>query len=246
MDEAFQEFKKLIKKGGILTDKNVKICDVPFDINKNDLFGEALYLGYLDTCRNIEINKEIRTDRKKPYQDTSEDGIPNKLKNYFCVKAPNKQELFDLTHKELCKTLQEKYASDYKCDLKYGQAQKIVNMAFKYLYCCKGIDEKYFEYCHMPLDKFTLLWFGKITGIYITTWYVIEDNLYDQIQKRIRDYVKKEYSNQKNVLDVEFSVWKEIKENTYDLSYDKKKPNGQEQSIEKQNTIIDKIMENKD
>jgi hypothetical protein len=40
-------------------------------------------------------------------------------------------------------------------------AQKIVNMAFKYLYCFDdaNIYYKKFADCHMPLDRFTLKWF---------------------------------------------------------------------------------------
>ena len=45
----------------------------------------------------------------------------------------------------------------------YGQAQKIINMAFKYLYCCKHDSkmEERFKTCHMPLDSFSLEWFKR-------------------------------------------------------------------------------------
>ena len=42
----------------------------------------------------------------------------------------------------------------------FGQAQKIVNMAFKYLFCLAK-DEKIrqkFDVCHMPLDGIMLEW----------------------------------------------------------------------------------------
>lgn len=46
----------------------------------------------------------------------------------------------------------------------FGHAQKIVNMAFKYLYCCHGA-EKYedtvFSHCHMPLDRNTIADYRK-------------------------------------------------------------------------------------
>ncbi|MFR2492079.1 MAG: hypothetical protein ACLS9B_16425 [Coprococcus comes] len=37
-------------------------------------------------------------------------------------------------------------------------------MTFKYIYCLKGAEEKekYFEFCHMPLDSITLEWFYRL------------------------------------------------------------------------------------
>lgn len=48
----------------------------------------------------------------------------------------------------------------------YGQAQKIINMAFKYLYCCRhdSAMEERFKACHMPLDSFSLEWFKRKFG----------------------------------------------------------------------------------
>ena len=55
----------------------------------------------------------------------------------------------------------------YQGGLKYGKAQKIVNMTFKNAYCLQHNEikedqfEKYFEHCHMPLDSITLEWFKR-------------------------------------------------------------------------------------
>lgn len=40
--------------------------------------------------------------------------------------------------------------SSYKDLGTYGKAQKIINMSFKYLFCCEDAEEHYahFQYCH--------------------------------------------------------------------------------------------------
>ncbi len=79
----------------------------------------------------------------------------------------------------------------------FGHAQKIVNMAFKYLYCCRGA-EKYentvFSHCHMPLDGYTIADYRK----YITKedtipgWSKFDTSadrcLYEKIQANVRKY----------------------------------------------------------
>lgn len=110
----------------------------------------------------------------------------------------------------------------YLGGLKYGKAQKIVNMTFKNAYCLQHNEikedqfEKYFEYCHMPLDSITLEWF-KRTQTWLKDYcknghskgscdflckYLPESwsNMksddsgnrygYETIQKKIRDYLK--------------------------------------------------------
>ena len=245
MDNTLQKFKKGIKKGGILKNengKNVKICDISFEMEKDKcyLFGEALYLGHLDACRTIHIEENMKNKIKDQlYGATDNEGVPFLLKSYFDKAVPSDSNSFDCFHEKLCIKLTDKFKG-YNIDLKYGQAQKIVNMAFKYLYCCKDIKENYnyFKYCHMPLDKFTLLWFGKISGIYIFTWSSMNVELYKKVEKSIRSYINKKYSNQRTVLDEEFDVWEEMKGKTFDLSYNR--------SNDKQREIIKKINEIKD
>lgn len=71
---------------------------------------------------------------------------------------------FDQWHKEMCEEFLAVIEPKYQDGLKYGKAQKIVNMTFKNAYCLQhnGIKEdkfeKYFEHCHMPLDSIILEW----------------------------------------------------------------------------------------
>lgn len=80
------------------------------------------------------------------------------MKNYL---RADKLESFDEIHKKICVNLIEKCKE--RTNMTYGQAQKIINMAFKYLYCCKHDSEmeERFKACHMPLDSFSLEWFKR-------------------------------------------------------------------------------------
>jgi hypothetical protein len=119
-------------------------------------------------------------------------------------------------------------------------AQKIVNMAFKYLYCFDDANIYYnkFADCHMPLDRFTLKWFySKVvpwyrsnynklstslnysnfwktwkSGIKATTWSNLEDYEYKDIITLIRGYFANNPPNPPvTILEAEFVIWYEAK-----------------------------------
>ena len=107
------------------------------------------------------------------------------------------------------------HINDHKKCLTVGQAQKIINMAFKYLYCCKDYRDaytykSYFKKCHMPLDSYTLGWFKEIDKgeVYKGEAWSSIDNYEDyiNIQERIRKKLK-----DKNVLEEEFIIWSQEK-----------------------------------
>ena len=78
---------------------------------------------------------------------------------------------FEKWHEEVCEYILKELKYLYQNeDIKFGKAQKIVNMTFKYLYCfddAKDYLEK-FKCCHMALDSYTLNWF--------ISWYQDEFN----------------------------------------------------------------------
>ena len=95
---------------------------------------------------------------------------------FFDEKTKNRDE-FDRWHERMCNIfLNRFYKNDKKDDEtktnKYGKAQKVVNMTFKYIYCLEGAKEceDYFRFCHMPLDSVTLEWFYRLRekGVKIT------------------------------------------------------------------------------
>lgn len=74
------------------------------------------------------------------------------------------QNDYDKWHHRMCDLfIDEITKSKIRSEVKYGKAQKIVNMSMKTVYCLNGADKKaqegYFQFCHMPLDSITLNWF---------------------------------------------------------------------------------------
>lgn len=103
----------------------------------------------------------------KEYNVPKGGSFVQKFIDYF-FKDPvefKSQKDFDDWHKEMCEEFLAVIGPKYQDGLKYGKAQKIVNMTFKNAYCLKNKVnskftncDKYYEYCHMPLDSIILEW----------------------------------------------------------------------------------------
>ena len=186
-EEIKEEIEKEIKdsvEDFIGTIKKEPCCEYFSDKTEVDwecekVYKDALYQGYLDACRTIHWSTKAREDgdellkRKKVWDkkrpNTEENPmrepltkVAKELCNYF-----DGDEKFDDKYSDWCEQLIKSYEDYLKGGITYGQAQKIINMAFKYLYCicdrCEG-GEKYkkkFDKCHMPLDSFSLEWFKR-------------------------------------------------------------------------------------
>ena len=91
-----------------------------------------------------------------------------KFLDFFDEKEKNEKE-FDDWHEKICEDFLKRFRLK---DNKYGKAQKVINMTFKYIYCLEGAKERedYFRFCHMPLDSITLEWFYRLKekGVKIT------------------------------------------------------------------------------
>ena len=143
--------------------------------------------------------------------DTSNREAFNKLaaeiKNFF--QETNEESDFDACHEEWCNSFIVNLKKFNNYDARYGHAQKVVNMAFKYLLCCDGaynkqeVKEK-FANCHMPLDKYTLLWFFSVEGDYYENWSHLNDEKYKEIQKAIRGKLETD------ILEKELYIWAEM------------------------------------
>jgi len=222
-----------IKKGGFL-DKNNSIRDSKFCVDDRCLFQEALYLGYLDTCRTIHPRNESKKTFNEKVKSLfkEEKGIAYYLQDFFKRKHIEKAEAFDELHHKWCNFLIEQFKNKTGEPLKYGQAQKIINMAFKYLCCCVKIDifQDYFKFCHMPLDSVILEWIWrnrgkaefsemKINKSSIGPWSSInwsdddKNDLDDEGQYTYMFYVRtirRIIGDEKNPLEAEFSIWEDM------------------------------------
>lgn len=151
INDEVNKFKASINKG--FKEKMDK------EINE-DVVEEAMYSGYLDTCRTINL-KKISKENKNQKElikgiFKKKENVPFKIVEVLTGKI-NSQELFDNKHKELCEDLKNNF-KESEIKIFDGQAQKIINMTFKYLYCIESINKERFRNCHMPLDSFTLEW----------------------------------------------------------------------------------------
>lgn len=109
--------------------------------------------------------------------------LADQIGRYLDGAAPETAEEFDGAHGTLCAD----FLKDYNKLLEghelpaqaYGKAQKIVNMALKYLYCfddAAGRDA-WFAYCHMPVDSIVGEWWRDegVTSCTITWTRLSED-----------------------------------------------------------------------
>lgn len=163
----------------------------------------------------------------------AEDNLVKRIHDYFQEPSCCDPQKFMDWHNKTCiyilKILESKYIAVH-----YGKAQKLLNMTFKNLYCTRyGEREEYFEYCHMPLDSYTLEWIFR--NIYSSvsprptkektpSWSnfsykkcaELDDNgkytynhIEDLVDKYFNDY-RSEFNSTLTALQAEFVIWKEI------------------------------------
>ena len=209
---------------GVVSEARKTIIDEvgnPRQLCNEKVFPAAVKLGYLDMCRTCSgIGKKISDEQRKDIFDAIGAEIKAGM-GKSCSIA--KQEDFDALHEKLCQFCTEQFKK-YDYSITYGQAQKIINMAFKYLYCCNDAEkyeETVFSHCHMPLDSFILKWCSDCKlceKCSEDAWSKLEKDKYAKIQQGIRAYLNqgntykvggKEVELPKTVLDAEFIIWPE-------------------------------------
>lgn len=92
--------------------------------------------------------------------------ITDQLILYFSESAKTKEE-FEKWHKNICEEICRRFSSLPDIDLKFGKAQKLINISFKHLYCFANSDSKaeHFKYCHIPINSNVISWCNKNAGI---------------------------------------------------------------------------------
>ena len=189
----------------------------------------AIKLAYGDAKRTMTGISEFKEEKETAFSD-----LAQKFYEYFNCEAPSDKSSFDIVHNKLCTAWCDAFLKASPTHIgTYGKAQKIVNMTFKYLYCCKDICdfEKHFAFCHVPLDKFTLEWFIRecenrqvsITKGYISSWSSIQEcggkntQTYNFNNKKYYTYFYYQelfrewfFNNGTNLLEAEFENWPKI------------------------------------
>lgn len=125
--------------------------------------------------------------------------IPNEFRDKFIEVAKGKKhisnkcqfkELFDDLKNDFLNLLK---SNDLEVLSKFGFAQKFINMTFKYLYCFDDCKKENLQFCHLPLDKYTIDWYkqygvkDKINRFKKLnfSWSNIDEDLYWDIQDDI-------------------------------------------------------------
>ena len=195
------------------TRKNVLDAAGKWRLENGEVYTAAVHLGYLDMCRTCHgIGAKVSDAQRKASFKT----LGEEIKGLLSDSSIDSQEAFDAKHKVLCNKYMD-LLKKYGYAIKYGQAQKVVNMAFKYLFCCEDASSKpAFEYCHMPLDGLIMNW--------------------------CKDWCKKEYGISVNS---DKDAWSKLTEKKYtDITkaiFCKLKSGDVEYSIGDENTILPKI-----
>lgn len=151
----------------------------------------AINLAYGDAKRTMTKIANYSSEKEEAFKNLNE-----KFKNYFNNNAPANTESFNTAHKKLCEIWCNAFSKTSPDVIgTYGKAQKIVNMTFKYLYCCNNINgfDDHFKYCHMPLDSFTLEWYKRtICSKDIKNdmkWSSLDIQTYEKLSNKIYDYL---------------------------------------------------------
>ena len=166
----------------------------------------AVKQAWLDTCRTVPDAK-----KKKESLDSARKIIAAELQDFFPSTCKSEKD-FDEWFMELCKAIPE------NAGLTVGHKQKIINMAFKYLYCVNSFRRRYeanFMHCHMPLDGYTLSWYHALDSSHRTgekydgtVWSKISSlDAYFEIVRDVRKYVRQSSEGKQTVLQTEFLVW---------------------------------------
>ena len=162
--------------------KSRKICkeaDVRLAVKKADV-KLAVYDIYYSgiTFRGSKIDYAIE---KIPCITNVLDWLSESIYNYFNNKKPNTsniQDEFDEFHKKLCNDYIKKSnncrkSANISGTLSYGNAQKMINMIFKYLACYEDYDKfaDLFSYCHIPIDSIILCCMQRVYDLNNTPKY---------------------------------------------------------------------------
>lgn len=168
------------------------------------------------TFEKMRDDAEIDSTKKKAvlYE------LAQKFVDYFKAPAPATQANFDKWHKDNCDWFVKEFNnqvmrhSGYK-DIEYGKAQKIVNVAFKYLYLFCDIvpgNPGHFTFCHFAIDNYTLKWYNGLPGYpkcSARNWSNMTYGEYIEIQKNIRAYISKNMP-EKTPFEAEFEIWSDL------------------------------------
>lgn len=131
------------------------------------------------------------------------------------------KESFTTWHRSVCGQFLEKFNGEVLTDnyqpACFGKAQKIVNMALKYIRCFDDVVdyESIYKECHMAIDSYILAWYNdELSTILnvpkvLTAWSNLSEEEYDIIQKNIVTYLEGDMNAKYSSIpfEAEFDIW---------------------------------------
>ena len=215
------------------------------DMMQHNMNGFGLKKVYKFKCKTdinkSQTRKNILTKKNKIVKDLKEEIAENFVKIFEEGKFDND------VHLNLCKNFLTSFKSkledlnkdikalmpdtpDAQVDieqLKFGLAQKIINMSFKYLYLfdikennTSDNEHNIFENCHMPIDSYILKYLnneGKIKEITVENtvyklnklkWSQLDEDQYKELRESIKKYCENTYQDDRKFpFFAEFYIW---------------------------------------
>lgn len=173
----------------------------------------AVEMAYSDTKRVLH---GIGSESNKKKKEEALEKITEKIQNNFLIAGV--VDSFDTLHDELCNIWVNELGTDTPLG-RYGKAQKIINMTFKYLYTYYyNIEDSdilnKFKDCHFTLDSYTLRWLNGCKNVKNkprclnseTTWSKLNRMEYIEIQKYASECVK-ELFQETPMIEAEYLIW---------------------------------------
>ncbi|MGN1311431.1 MAG: hypothetical protein ACI4U4_00280 [Bacilli bacterium] len=167
------------------------------DFFERDIIDLAIKKAYRDLMRTIRNFSNNKNHDK--IIDNARKCIKKSINIMIDTNIESQSE-FDKLHKKACYDLIETFEDQL---FTIGQAQKWINMTFKYLHLLDyNKIECVYEYCHIPIDSYML----NITNYQISQpWSKLND--YDEYIK-YQEWFRNKYSDE-IPLDKEFYLWLE-------------------------------------
>ena len=179
--------------------------------NIDNVYDAASKRAYRDFCRTI------RSQRFKEASYESKEGFRQDVTDYMRTKIDGlkgitnkKQEVFDAWHTDVCNGIIDRFPYGI---MYYGQAQKWINMTFKYLYVLEESvhrDAWYFPFLHIPMDNIIInvAVENQLIERPIVRWSRWTENQYKTYQTALKTAIHKSKGDDFPPLLWEFRNWK--------------------------------------
>ena len=119
-----------------------------------DPFKAAVKRAYLDFNRTL--HKFGANEHRQETYEQAEQQLITQLQSMLTDEIAN-QEQYDQWHRDCCDQLIAPFWSVGQHKMYYGQAQKWINMALKYLFVLdRELTSRNYRYFHIPIDNIVL------------------------------------------------------------------------------------------